>query len=189
MTANAAFTTCENSSLHAHPSPPASRDEALSWLLQYWRCRAADARAAVNASASAPVFSMIGHYLFDGNAAAVEGSAIIPGSEIGENINSIGLHLVKSRSSSQYPLSPTPPLLKPSAARLTTPTHHRPRRAARRASLARPSPSTFRRGFKASFSTTAPWPPGAQRRRPSAATRSRSSAAPTFQFSSRARLG
>ena len=96
------FPVCGNLTSSAYAAPPADRGAALARLQAYWACRAADARAAVNASDGSPVFSMIGHYLYSGLAAGWEGPGrIIPGSEIGETINSIQLHLAATRGAAR----------------------------------------------------------------------------------------
>lgn len=73
------FPLCGNFTMAHYPVPPANRTEALRRLALYWACRAADARATVNASVSAPIFSMPGHYFYSGLGAAFEAGKVIPG--------------------------------------------------------------------------------------------------------------
>jgi hypothetical protein len=99
---NGIFPLCGNLSEAGYPAPPGDRSEALARLNAYWACRAAAARAAVNASSFAPVFSMVGHYLYAGLSAAAEGPGrSIPGAEVGETINSIQLHLAAARGAAR----------------------------------------------------------------------------------------
>lgn len=95
------FPLCGNLTMAHYEYPPANRTEAQRRLALYWACRAADARATVNASSSTPIFSMTGHYLYSGLGAAFEGGKVIPGSEIGENINSINAHLAFTRGAAR----------------------------------------------------------------------------------------
>lgn len=86
------FPVCGNLTMAAYAASPTSRQQAVQRLKAYWQCRAQLARGAANASASDPVLSIVGHYLFSGLAAEFEQGAVIPGAEIGENINSIQVH-------------------------------------------------------------------------------------------------
>ena len=100
------FPVCGNLTMANYSSPPIDRQDALSRLQKYWECRASDARKEVGAQPDAPVFSMIGHYFYAGLSAAFDGANVIPGSEIGENINSINAHLAFSRGAARQFSSP-----------------------------------------------------------------------------------
>jgi hypothetical protein len=95
------FPICGNLTEAAYAHPPASRQEALARMALYFECRALDARGPT-LPVSTPLVSEIGHYLLAGQSVAL-GTAfqVIPGSEIGENINSINLHLAASRGAAR----------------------------------------------------------------------------------------
>lgn len=98
------FPVCGNLSLAAHGRAPATRAEAKEWLGLYWACRAADTRAQANATVDVDIVSEVGHFFFAGMSGtfATPGSGIvIPGAEVGENINSIQLHLAASRGAAR----------------------------------------------------------------------------------------
>ena len=98
---NNIFPICGNLTAAGYSSPPANRDDALARLHRYWECRVASARASVNKTVSDPAFSMIGHYFYAGLSAAFGDGPVIPGTEIGENINSINAHLAFSRGAAR----------------------------------------------------------------------------------------
>ena len=96
------FPVCANLTLALRPAPPASRAQAAQWLAEYWACRAAATRAAAGAPGSSPIVSEIGHYMFDGLSVAfprapAAAGAVLPGAEIGENINSVNFHVAATR--------------------------------------------------------------------------------------------
>ena len=95
------FPICGNLTEAAYAHPPASRQEALARMALYFECRALGARGPT-LPVSTPLVSEIGHYLLAGQSVAL-GTAfqVIPGSEIGENINSINLHLAASRGAAR----------------------------------------------------------------------------------------
>ena len=96
------FALCGNLTEAGYAGPPASRDDAYARLALYWRCRAAAARNATAQPASVPVVSEIGHYLFAAMSALMDnGAGVIPGSEIGENINSVNAHLAHIRGAAR----------------------------------------------------------------------------------------
>jgi len=94
------FPLCGNLTFAGRARAPASRAEAGAWARAYWGCRAAAERARANASAGAPVVSEIGHYLLSGLSGAAD-AAVVPGSEVGENINSVNLHIAASRGAAR----------------------------------------------------------------------------------------
>jgi hypothetical protein len=95
------FPTCGNLSFAAYPRPPATREEALARMALYWACRAADARG--GAPAATPLVSEVGHYLLAAQSAddPANGFPVLPGAEVGENINSINLHLAATRGAAR----------------------------------------------------------------------------------------
>ena len=100
--ANNIFPVCGNLTEANYSSPPSDRADALSRLALYWACRNADTRSTAHASASTPTISEIGHYFFAGLSAAFpSASAVVPGSEVGENINSIQAHIAASRGAAR----------------------------------------------------------------------------------------
>ncbi len=103
---NNIFPVCGNLTASGYSSPPTNRDSALERLHLYWKCRVASARASVNKTVSDPAFSMIGHYFYAGLSAAFGDGPVIPGTEIGENINSINAHLAFSRGAARQFGSP-----------------------------------------------------------------------------------
>ena len=104
------FPVCGNLTESAYSTAPVTREEALQRLQRYWNCRAADARLTANASSpQIPLISEIGHYLFAGDSMVFpQDFSVIPGSEIGENINSINLHIAATRGAAKTvgPISP-----------------------------------------------------------------------------------
>ena len=99
--ANNIFPVCGNLTAANYSVPPADRDAAQERVRLYWLCRAAAARAATpNATAESYVLSEIGHYLLGGHSAMWGGVGVV-GSEVGENINSIQLHLGTTRGAAR----------------------------------------------------------------------------------------
>lgn len=97
------FPVCANLTL-ALRGPPASRAQAVQWLSVYWACRAAAARAGANAPSSSAIVSEIGHYMFSGLSVLFPRNgtgAVLPGSEIGENINSVNFHVASTRGAAR----------------------------------------------------------------------------------------
>lgn len=93
---------CGNLSEAAYAVPPSSRVEALARMALYWECRAADGRAAAGQPPGAPVLSEIGHYYLSSISVALDApGAVMPGCEIGENINSIQMHLAHVRGAAR----------------------------------------------------------------------------------------
>ena len=100
--ANNIFPLCGSLTEDAYSSPPANRSEAFDRLQLYWRCRAAAERNRTGQPATAPVVSEIGHYLYASMSALMDDAGrVIPGSEIGENINSIQMHLAHTRGAAR----------------------------------------------------------------------------------------
>ena len=94
------FPICGNLTMAAYAAPPASREDALARMQLYWACRASVTRG--SAPPSTPLVSEIGHYFLAAQSAdAGNAFPVIPGSEIGENINSINLHLAASRGAAR----------------------------------------------------------------------------------------
>ncbi len=100
------FPECGNYTMAGYKSPPVDRYDALHRLYLYWVCRVFDARNGTHSPPSAPAFSMIGHYFYAGLSAAFNDGPVIPGSEIGENINSINAHLAFSRGAARQFAAP-----------------------------------------------------------------------------------
>jgi hypothetical protein len=99
--ANNIFPVCGNLTEAGYAAPPANRSEAQERVQLYWLCRAAAARATTpNATLTSPVLSEIGHYLLGGHSALWGGVGVV-GSEVGENINSINLHLAMTRGAAR----------------------------------------------------------------------------------------
>jgi hypothetical protein len=107
---NNLFPVCGNLTASGYASPPVNRSDAAQRVAAYWLCRAAAARNATTtppppttsplANDAGGVFSMAGHYFFDSVAGAAGGLGV-SGSEIGENINSINLHLAWTRGAAR----------------------------------------------------------------------------------------
>ena len=96
------FPLCGNLSEAAYSAPPVDRAEALARMTLYWQCRAAAGRAAAGQAPDAPVLSEIGHYYLSSISAAVDAHGpVTPGCEIGENINSINMHLAHVRGAAR----------------------------------------------------------------------------------------
>jgi hypothetical protein len=103
------FPVCANLTLALRPAPPASREQAVGWLAEYWDCRAAAARANAGAPSASPIVSEIGHYMFSGLSVAFPRNgtgAVLSGSEIGENINSINFHVAATRGAARSGAAP-----------------------------------------------------------------------------------
>lgn len=91
-------------------TPPPDRATAASWLRDYWECRVANARSSSNVTADSPLIAESGHYpwagLVSNTASGTTTSQTIPGSEIGENINSINFHIAAARGAARQAHSP-----------------------------------------------------------------------------------
>ena len=104
---NGIFPLCGNLTEAGYAAPPADRDAAYARLELYWRCRAAAERARAGQPPASPIVSEIGHYLFASMSALMDdGGSVIPGSEIGENINSIQAHFAHIRGAARQFGSP-----------------------------------------------------------------------------------
>eukprot|EP00759_Apiculatamorpha_spiralis_P005827 PhF_6_TR13436/c0_g2_i3/m.21453 len=107
---NNIFPTCGNLTMQGYSQPPANRSDALHRLKLYWECQAKYARSLFNASSSAPLWSMMGHYFYTGLSAWFEDGvtgSIMPGSEVGENINSVQAHIAFVRGAGKQFGAPT----------------------------------------------------------------------------------
>ena len=101
------FPLCGNLTEAGYAAPPATRAEAFGRLQLYWRCRAGADRSRTKQPADAPIVSEIGHYLFASMSALMDlGGGVIPGSEIGENINSVNAHFAHIRGAARQFGSP-----------------------------------------------------------------------------------
>lgn len=100
------FPVCGNLTVVGRGREPSTREEAVSWLSDYWVCRSSASRGDANASASSAIVSEIGHYLFSALSVAFPNGPVIPGSEVGENINSINLHLAATRGAARAAAAP-----------------------------------------------------------------------------------
>lgn len=100
------FPVCGNATVAGRGRVPTTREEAVSWLSEYWVCRSSASRSDANATASSAIVSEIGHYLFAGLSATFPNGPVIPGSEVGENINSINLHLAVTRGVARAAAAP-----------------------------------------------------------------------------------
>lgn len=99
---NGIFPLCGNLTEAAYKSPPSNRTEAYIRLQLYWQCRAAAERNRTNQPSDSPIVAEIGHYLFASMTALMDTSnQVIPGSEIGENINSIQAHIAHIRGAAR----------------------------------------------------------------------------------------
>jgi hypothetical protein len=99
---NNIFPLCGNLTEASYKNPPTNRTEAYNRLQLYWQCRAAADRNRTNQPFDSPVVAEIGHYLFASMTALMDTSTkVIPGSEIGENINSIQAHIAHIRGAAR----------------------------------------------------------------------------------------
>jgi len=99
---NGIFPLCGNLTEAAYKNPPVNRTEAYVRLELYWQCRAAAERNRTNQPSDSPIVAEIGHYLFSSMTALMDASnKVIPGSEIGENINSIQAHVSHIRGAAR----------------------------------------------------------------------------------------